>query len=237
MSGPIAFTLAHPYAPSVFATYLSAASLISAVEMLFNQEQQLSVRFLHFWFNSFSATVRRPVSHVCALLLMYGSWKVTLALLISRAPATPLAAFAFRELEKAYRLFKSAAKILPFSNKALVRAQPGESLIIRAHRPHVARHPEAHGKIEAYPRGAPHLQRRARSCALHAAAAAAAARARQRAPEACAGRRGRDCGERTAAAACGPPGGGPCPGRRCRHKCGSGGAMAGRHIPLWEPGA
>ena len=124
MSGPIAFTLAHPYAPSVFATYLSAESLISAVETLFNQEQQLSVRFLHFWFNSFSATVRRPVSHVCALLLMYGSWKVTLALLISRAPATPLAAFAFRELEKAFRLFRSAAKILPFSNKALVRAQP-----------------------------------------------------------------------------------------------------------------
>ena len=55
MSGPTAFTLAHPYAPSVFATYLSAESLISAVETLFNQEQQLSVRFLHFWFNSFSA--------------------------------------------------------------------------------------------------------------------------------------------------------------------------------------
>ena len=122
MSGPIAFTLAHPYALSVFATYLSAESLISAVETLFNQEQQLSVRFLHFWFNSFSATVRRSLSHINSFT--YGFWKVTLALLICRAPATPLAAFAFRELEKAFQLFRSAAKILPFSNKALVRAQP-----------------------------------------------------------------------------------------------------------------
>jgi len=58
MSGPDAFDLNHAYAPSVLATYLGASSLISAVEALFEQEQQLSVRFLHFWFNSFGAAVR-----------------------------------------------------------------------------------------------------------------------------------------------------------------------------------
>lgn len=57
MSGPETFDLHHQYAPSVLATYLGAASVISAVEALFDQEQQLSVRFLHFWFNSFSAAV------------------------------------------------------------------------------------------------------------------------------------------------------------------------------------
>ena len=57
MSGPQTFDLHHRYAPSVLATYLGAASVISAIEILFDQEQQLSVRFLHFWFNSFSAAV------------------------------------------------------------------------------------------------------------------------------------------------------------------------------------
>jgi hypothetical protein len=57
MSSPEAFDLCHPYAPSVLATYLGASNLIAAVETLFNQQQQLSVRFLHFWFNSFSAAV------------------------------------------------------------------------------------------------------------------------------------------------------------------------------------
>jgi hypothetical protein len=57
MSGPETFNLQHQYAPSVLATYLGAASIISAVETLFDQEQQLSLRFLHFWFNSFSAAV------------------------------------------------------------------------------------------------------------------------------------------------------------------------------------
>ncbi|KAF8182616.1 hypothetical protein BJ912DRAFT_928505 [Pholiota molesta] len=100
MSSPEAFDLCHPYAPSVLATYLGASNLIAAVETLFNQQQQLSVRFLHFWFNSFSAAV-------------------TLALLISRAPSTSLATYAFQDLERACRLFRAAAKILPFSSKAL----------------------------------------------------------------------------------------------------------------------
>ncbi|CAA7269113.1 unnamed protein product [Cyclocybe aegerita] len=100
MSGPEPFDLTHVYAPSVLATYLSASNLISAVETLFEQEQQLSVRFLHFWFNTFSAAV-------------------TLSLLISRAPSTPLAGYAFSDLERAFRLFRAAAKILPFSGKSL----------------------------------------------------------------------------------------------------------------------
>ncbi|KIM35921.1 hypothetical protein M413DRAFT_32151 [Hebeloma cylindrosporum] len=100
MSGPAAFDLNHPFAPSVLATYLGASNLISAVETLFNQEQQLSVRFLHFWFNSFSAAV-------------------TLSLLISRAPSSPLATYAFQDLERGCRLFRAAAKILPFSGQAL----------------------------------------------------------------------------------------------------------------------
>ncbi|KAF9473434.1 hypothetical protein BDN70DRAFT_867382 [Pholiota conissans] len=100
MSSPEPFDLCHPYASSVLATYLGASSLITAVETLFEREQQLSVRFLHFWFNSFSAAV-------------------TLALLISRAPSTSLAIHAFQDLERASLLFMAAAKILPFSSKAL----------------------------------------------------------------------------------------------------------------------
>lgn len=52
------FDMNHEYAPSVLATYLSSSSLIAAVELLYEKEQQLSVRFLHFWFNVFSAAVR-----------------------------------------------------------------------------------------------------------------------------------------------------------------------------------
>jgi hypothetical protein len=51
--------LHHPYAPSVLATYIGASSLIATLETLFDREPQLSARFLHFWFNAFSATVRR----------------------------------------------------------------------------------------------------------------------------------------------------------------------------------
>jgi hypothetical protein len=47
----------HRYAPSVLATYAGAASLIATLETLFEREAQLSARFLHFWFNAFSAAV------------------------------------------------------------------------------------------------------------------------------------------------------------------------------------
>lgn len=57
MSGPEPFNLHHKYAPSVLATYLEAASLISTIETLFDHEPQLSTRFLYFWFNAYSAAV------------------------------------------------------------------------------------------------------------------------------------------------------------------------------------
>jgi len=57
VSGPEPFDLEHRFAPSVLATYLAASSLISAVETLYDHEEQLTARFLHFWFNTFSAVV------------------------------------------------------------------------------------------------------------------------------------------------------------------------------------
>lgn len=94
------FEMQHEYAPSVLATYLSASSLISAVDGLFKYQKELSVRFLHFWFNVFSAAVM-------------------LSLFISRAPTTPLATFALQDLERICNLFRRAADILPFSAKVL----------------------------------------------------------------------------------------------------------------------
>ncbi|KAJ7625379.1 hypothetical protein DFH06DRAFT_1229364 [Mycena polygramma] len=92
--------LHHPYAPSVLATYIGAASLIATLETLFDREPQLSARFLHFWFNAFSATV-------------------TLSLFVSRAPATSLAPYALQDLDRVCRLFRRVATLLPFSAKSL----------------------------------------------------------------------------------------------------------------------
>ncbi|KAJ7021588.1 hypothetical protein C8F04DRAFT_1140272 [Mycena alexandri] len=92
--------LHHPYAPSVLATYIGAASLIATLETLFDREAQLSARFLHFWFNAFSATV-------------------TLSLFVSRAPATSLAPYALQDLDRVCRLFRRVATLLPFSAKSL----------------------------------------------------------------------------------------------------------------------
>ncbi|KAK2460474.1 hypothetical protein APHAL10511_007521 [Amanita phalloides] len=100
MNDPEPFDLYHQYSPSVLATYLGASSLIKAVQTLFDQEPDLSARFLHFWFNAFSAAV-------------------TLGLFISRAPSTPLAPYALQDLESISRLFLKAGKMLPFSAKAL----------------------------------------------------------------------------------------------------------------------
>ncbi|KAM6493617.1 hypothetical protein JOM56_009978 [Amanita muscaria] len=100
INGPDLFDLHHQYSPSVLATYLGASSVIKSVQTLFDQEPDLSARFLHFWFNSFSAAV-------------------TLALFISRAPSTPLASYALQDLESISRLFLKAGQILPFSAKAL----------------------------------------------------------------------------------------------------------------------
>ncbi|KAJ7600809.1 hypothetical protein C8J56DRAFT_911343 [Mycena floridula] len=100
MNGPESFTMDHQYAPSVLATYLSVSSLITAIETLYEREQQICVRFLCFWFNAFSAAV-------------------TLSLFVVRAPSSPLAPFALQDLERVSRLFHRAASILPFSGKSL----------------------------------------------------------------------------------------------------------------------
>ncbi|KAF7365020.1 4Fe-4S ferredoxin-type domain-containing protein [Mycena venus] len=92
--------LHHSYAPSVLATYIGASSLIATLETLFDREPQLSARFLHFWFNAFSATV-------------------TLSLFVSRAPATSLAPYALQDLDRVCRLFRRVATLLPFSAKSL----------------------------------------------------------------------------------------------------------------------
>ena len=44
----------------------------------------------------------------------------TLALLITRAPSSPLANLALQDLERVCRLLKSAAKVQPFCANALV---------------------------------------------------------------------------------------------------------------------
>ncbi|KAK7469361.1 hypothetical protein VKT23_003837 [Stygiomarasmius scandens] len=94
------FDLSHQFAPSVLATYLSCSSIISAVEMLFEREEQLSGRYLSFWFNVFSASV-------------------TLSLLVSRAPSCVLGSYVIADLERIRLLFVRAARILPFSAKTL----------------------------------------------------------------------------------------------------------------------
>ncbi|KAF9453101.1 hypothetical protein P691DRAFT_659182, partial [Macrolepiota fuliginosa MF-IS2] len=94
------FDMHHEYAPSVLATYLSASSLISSVEGLYEQEKWLSMRFLHFWFNVFSAAVM-------------------LSLFISRAPTTQLAQYALKDLERTCMLFGKAGEYLPFCAKVL----------------------------------------------------------------------------------------------------------------------
>ncbi|KAG5652814.1 hypothetical protein H0H81_003530 [Sphagnurus paluster] len=91
-----------PYAPSVLATCLSAASLIRSVEALFDQEQELSVRILSFWFNVHSAAA-------------------TLALFVTRTPEAPFAPEAQKHLERACTLFARAALVLPLCRGLLVR--------------------------------------------------------------------------------------------------------------------
>ncbi len=70
MNGPESFDLHHQYSPSVLATYLGASSLIKAVQALFDQEPDLSTRFLHFWFNAFSAAVSHYESLLCGTRLL-----------------------------------------------------------------------------------------------------------------------------------------------------------------------
>ncbi|KAJ4481960.1 hypothetical protein J3R30DRAFT_3286103 [Lentinula aciculospora] len=100
LNSPEQFDWNREFAPSVLATYLSTSSVIAAVETLFNMEEQLSGRFLCFWFNAFSASV-------------------TLSLLVSREPACTVAPRALADLDRVYKLFMRAAKILPFCARTL----------------------------------------------------------------------------------------------------------------------
>lgn len=94
------FTLTHQWAPSVIATYLAAASLIETIEQLYEHEREVSVRFLFFWFNAFSAAM-------------------TLQAFIHRVPTSTLVPHALRILERVTILFHRASKILPFSGRTL----------------------------------------------------------------------------------------------------------------------
>ncbi|KAF4577394.1 hypothetical protein EYR36_005382 [Pleurotus pulmonarius] len=94
------FDLEHDYAPSVVATCIAATSLISTTEELFNWEADLTARFLHFWFNAFSAGV-------------------ALCLVVVRAPTSPLSSYALQSMRGACLLFQRGAKLLPFCAKAL----------------------------------------------------------------------------------------------------------------------
>jgi hypothetical protein len=53
-------SLHHPYSPSVIATYRGACDVILTVENLFDQEEQLCARFLHFCFNAYFAGASIP---------------------------------------------------------------------------------------------------------------------------------------------------------------------------------
>lgn len=53
-------SLRHPYSPSVIATYRGACDVISTVENLLDQEEQLCARFLHFCFNAYFAGASIP---------------------------------------------------------------------------------------------------------------------------------------------------------------------------------
>uniref|UniRef100_D8PXF1 Zn(2)-C6 fungal-type domain-containing protein n=1 Tax=Schizophyllum commune (strain H4-8 / FGSC 9210) TaxID=578458 RepID=D8PXF1_SCHCM len=94
------FTLRHENAPSVVATYLAANSLIDTIEDLFKWEPEISVRFLFFWFNAFSAAM-------------------TLQAFIHRVPSSSIVPHALRDLERITLLFRRASKILPFSGRTL----------------------------------------------------------------------------------------------------------------------
>ena len=110
-------SLLHPYSPSVIATYRGACDLIATVESIFDQEEQLCSRFLHFCFNAYFAGVRNKI-YLGYFKLMHS--QRTLSLLIIRAPSSPLANLALQDLERVCRLLKSAAKVQPFCANALV---------------------------------------------------------------------------------------------------------------------
>ncbi|KII86663.1 hypothetical protein PLICRDRAFT_163895 [Plicaturopsis crispa FD-325 SS-3] len=75
------------YAPSIIAVYRSAVRLIDIIETLADQEPDMTLRFLSFFANAFSAAV-------------------ALCLLVSRAPHLCISPMALQQLERALQLFK-----------------------------------------------------------------------------------------------------------------------------------
>ena len=57
LNGPEPFSLSHPYAPSVAATYASACCLISGFELVMKHQPLHCKRVFGYWFNVFSAVV------------------------------------------------------------------------------------------------------------------------------------------------------------------------------------
>ncbi|KAI0086530.1 hypothetical protein BDY19DRAFT_960418 [Irpex rosettiformis] len=54
------FTVQHTYTPSVLAVYSGSCSLISTIATIYQWEPELSIRYIIFWNNLFSAAVSRP---------------------------------------------------------------------------------------------------------------------------------------------------------------------------------
>ncbi|KAF5330260.1 hypothetical protein D9758_014460 [Tetrapyrgos nigripes] len=88
------FNRRHRHAPSVVAIFLSASRMISTVQELYLSESRLTTRILGYWSNAFSAAI-------------------ALCLLASRAPFTCMTPAILQELERARRLFHSAADSCP----------------------------------------------------------------------------------------------------------------------------
>ncbi|TFL01701.1 hypothetical protein BDV98DRAFT_567372 [Pterulicium gracile] len=101
LSGPQTFTLDHELAPSVLATFCSASSIIATTKRMHELQPHLSCRFLGFWFNAYSAGM-------------------TLSLLASRAPSSPLAPSALVEIHKLCALAGRIGPKLPCNCNALM---------------------------------------------------------------------------------------------------------------------
>ncbi|KAH9950592.1 hypothetical protein B0H21DRAFT_866625 [Amylocystis lapponica] len=97
---PQGFTAKHKYAPSVYAVYSSARNLIWATHTVYKWEPELTVRMSWIWQNELSAVI-------------------ALCLLISCAPACPLAPRALAELDQVLSLFADIRDRSPAAAKAL----------------------------------------------------------------------------------------------------------------------
>lgn len=102
LNGPEKLHQRHEYAPSVVAVFRGSIRLISIVETLYSQEQDMTVRFLSFWLNAFSGAA-------------------ALFFLVTRAPHACLAPMALQELDRALKLFKFAKDVQRKASHVVVR--------------------------------------------------------------------------------------------------------------------